>query len=69
MTAAIEAKNGLSCPSNTVARYHAALAATAVCKMGHPPPHRRSNAAPSRRRNAEMLTFILDPVGTAVVNS
>jgi hypothetical protein len=35
ITVAIEAKNGLSCPSTTVARVHARLAATAVCKIGH----------------------------------
>jgi hypothetical protein len=67
MPAAIEAKNGFSCPSTTVARYQATLAATAVCKMGHPPPRRRPNASASRRRNSDSLPINLICVSTPVL--
>src|SRR5687768_15708954 len=53
MTAAIAAKNGWSCPSAAVARNHARLAATAVCKIGHTPTPNRPNASSTRLRTTQ----------------
>src|SRR3712207_355714 len=54
-------------PSTTVARVHARLAATAVCKIGHQPPRRRPNVASIRRRSAGIPPSTLIPLSTTVL--
>jgi hypothetical protein len=59
------AKNGRSCPSTIEASIHARLAATAVCKMGHPPARNRPSALSNRRDTDKTLPFIPIRASTA----
>jgi MoxR-like ATPase len=51
MNAAIGATNGCSWSKTRAARDHAALAAVAVCRIGHRPPLTRRVPAPNLRQS------------------